>query len=68
MADEEIPPPKTAGEGRKTISVAEACKLAGVSRRTVYNWMSTGKVKTTRTAGGSPRIYLDTLFQDGGGR
>jgi excisionase family DNA binding protein len=49
---------------RKTISIMKACDLVGVSRRTIYNWITTGKVEYVRTAGGSVRIFVDTLWRD----
>ena len=49
---------------RKTISIMKACELVGVSRRTIYNWIAAGKVEYVRTAGGSVRIFLDTLWRD----
>lgn len=51
---------------RKTISIMKACELVGVSRRTIYNWISAGKVEYVRTAGGSVRIFVDTLWRDPG--
>jgi excisionase family DNA binding protein len=38
----------------------------GVSRRTIYNWISAGKVEYVRTAGGSIRIFADTLWREPG--
>jgi excisionase family DNA binding protein len=49
---------------RKTVSIPKACELVGVSRRTIYNWISGGKVQYVRTAGGSVRIFVDTLWRD----
>jgi excisionase family DNA binding protein len=49
---------------RKTISIMKACDLVGVSRRTIYNWLSSGKIEYIRTAGGSVRIFADTLWRD----
>jgi excisionase family DNA binding protein len=49
---------------RKTVSIARAGELVGVSRRTIYNWMSGGKVQYVRTAGGSVRIFADTLWRE----
>src|SRR5436190_1010574 len=46
---------------RKTISIMKACELVGVSRRTIYNWLSSGKIEYVRTAGGSVRIFVDTV-------
>ena len=48
---------------RKTISIMKACDLVGVSRRTIYNWIASGKVEYVRTAGGSVRIFVDTLWR-----
>ncbi len=48
---------------RKTISIMKACTLVGVSRRTIYNWIADGKVEYVRTAGGSIRIFVDTLWR-----
>jgi excisionase family DNA binding protein len=49
---------------RKTLSIAKAGELVGVSRRTIYNWIAGGKVEYVRTAGGSVRIFVDTLWRD----
>jgi excisionase family DNA binding protein len=49
---------------RKTVSIPRACELVGVSRRTIYNWMAGRKVEYVRTAGGSVRIFVDTLWRD----
>ena len=48
---------------RKTVSIRKACELVDVSRRTIYNWMVSEKVEYVRTAGGSVRIFVDTLWQ-----
>ncbi len=49
---------------RKTVSIMKACELVGVSRRTIYNWIASGKVEYVRTAGGSVRIFADTLWRE----
>ncbi len=49
---------------RKTISIMKACEVVGVSRRTIYNWLASGKIEYIRTAGGSVRIFADTLWRD----
>ncbi len=49
---------------RQTLSIMKACDAVGVSRRTIYNWISAGKVEYVRTAGGSIRIFSDTLWRD----
>lgn len=48
---------------RVLVTIEQAREIVGVSRRTIYNWMSAGKVEWIRTAGGLPRIYADSLFQ-----
>lgn len=48
---------------RPTVTIAQACAEVGVSRRTIYNWMASGKVQYVRTAGGSVRIFSDTLWR-----
>ena len=49
---------------RQTLSIMKACEVVGVSRRTIYNWIAAGKVEYVRTAGGSIRIFADTLWRD----
>lgn len=49
---------------RKTVSIPRACELVGVSRRTIYNWIAASKIEYVRTAGGSIRIFADTLWRD----
>ena len=49
---------------RQTLSIMKACEAVGVSRRTIYNWISAGKVEYVRTAGGSIRIFADSLWRD----
>lgn len=48
---------------RKTVSIQKAGELVGVSRRTIYNWMTAGKVEYIRIASGSVRIFVDTLWK-----
>jgi excisionase family DNA binding protein len=49
---------------RQTLSIMKACKVVGVCRRTIYNWISAGKVEYVRTAGGAIRIFADSLWRD----
>ena len=49
---------------RRTLSIMKACETVGVSRRTIYNWLSSGKVEYVRTAGGAVRIFADSLWRD----
>jgi len=48
---------------RPTVSILQACEHVHVSRRTIYNWIASGKVEYVRTAGGSVRIFRDSLWR-----
>jgi excisionase family DNA binding protein len=50
-------------QGQPTVSILQACVVAGVSRRTIYNWLHAGKLAWVRTAGGSIRIVRASLFR-----
>jgi excisionase family DNA binding protein len=50
---------------RPTVSIPKACEMVGVSRRTIYNWITANKIQYVRTAGGSIRIFTDSLFRSG---
>jgi len=48
----------------KTVSIDKAAELLCVSRRTIYNHIGRGVLKTVRTiGGGSQRVTLDSLTQ-----
>ena len=51
---------------RQTVSIMKACEVVGLSRRTIYNWISAGKVEYVRTAGGAIRIFVDSLWREPG--
>jgi len=38
--------------------------MVGVSRRTIYNWLASGQDRIRAHAGGSVRIFVDTLWRD----
>lgn len=50
---------------RQTLTILKACEVVGVSRRTIYNWIAANKIEYVRTAGGSIRIYADSLWREG---
>lgn len=52
-------------EQRQVITIMQACRIAGVKRRTIYNWMKRGWIEYARTPSGSVRIYADQLLQAG---
>jgi excisionase family DNA binding protein len=49
---------------RQAVSIINAAQLVGVSRRTIYNWLASGKLNYVRTAGGSVRIFVDSLWRE----
>jgi excisionase family DNA binding protein len=48
---------------RERVSIQDAAKLAGVSRRTIYNWLRSGKIEACRVASGKLRIFTDSLWR-----
>lgn len=48
---------------REVVSIMGACERLSVSRRTIYNWLTAGKIEYCRTPGGSVRIYVDSLYK-----
>lgn len=52
---------------RETVTIQRAASLTGVSRRTIYYWIAAGKVEYVRTAGGSIRVFVDTLWKQAAG-
>ena len=52
-----------AQHGRVTVNIQQAAARTQVSRRTIYNWLTAGKLQFVRTAGGSVRIFEDSLFR-----
>ncbi len=55
--------PKGEQPGRALVSIPKAQEMAGVSRRTINNWITANKVEYLRTAGGIVRIFVDTLWR-----
>lgn len=51
---------------RLRVNTLKAAEIAGVTERTIFNWMRLGWVEFTRTASGQPRIYADTLLKPHG--
>lgn len=45
----------------RSVLVNEAAELLGVSRRTVYYRIQSGKLRTIRTKGGSSRVLLASI-------
>jgi excisionase family DNA binding protein len=49
----------------RSVSIDQAAELLRVSRRTVYNRIRDGRLRTVRTIGGSQRVLLDSLYEQG---
>jgi excisionase family DNA binding protein len=47
----------------RSVSIDHAAKLLGVSRRTVYNRINDGRLRTVRTLGGSQRVVLESVVE-----
>jgi len=47
----------------RSVSIDQAAGLLGVSRRTIYNHIKSGRLLTLRTIGGSQRVLVASLQQ-----
>lgn len=54
----DVPPTK------EWVNIEEAMIVCDVSRRTIYNWISAGKVSYKRTPGGSIRLLQAELLRE----
>jgi excisionase family DNA binding protein len=52
------------GLGR-SVTIERAALLLGVSRRTIYNRIREGRLRTVRTLGVSQRVLVESLFELG---
>jgi excisionase family DNA binding protein len=46
----------------KSVSLQHAAELLGVSRRTIYNRIRQGQLRTIRTIGGSQRVLAESVL------
>jgi excisionase family DNA binding protein len=51
----------------RSMSLDQAARHLGVSRRTIYNRIREGRLQTIRTLGGSQRVLLDSVYNQAGG-
>ena len=49
---------------RESVGVTMAARMAGVSVGTMSKWVAKGRVDSVRTAGGTVRIFTDTLYRE----
>jgi excisionase family DNA binding protein len=47
------------------VSIDQAAQLLEVSRRTIYNRIREGRLRTVRTIGGSQRVLVESLQELG---
>ncbi|PYR30123.1 MAG: hypothetical protein DMF92_09555 [Acidobacteria bacterium] len=48
----------------RSVSLEHAAQLLNVSRRTIYNRIREGRLRTIRTLGGSQRVLLDSVHEN----
>ena len=46
---------------RELLTINAVCARMSVCRRTVYNWLQSGKLAFVRAPGGTIRVYADSL-------
>ena len=51
----------------RSVSLDHAAQLLGVSRRTIYNRIREGRLRTIRTLGGSLRVLVDSMHDSRSG-
>lgn len=51
---------------RPRVNIVQAMAIAGVCRRTIYNWIHAEWVEIARTPSGQVRIFADTLLTPDG--
>jgi len=59
-----VPKPGVPALGR-SVSIDQAAQLLEVSRRTIYNRIREGRLRTVRTIGGSQRVLVESLQEHG---
>ncbi|MEW5980918.1 MAG: helix-turn-helix domain-containing protein [Acidobacteriota bacterium] len=45
----------------RSLSLERACRVLGISRRTVYYWIKDGRLATVRTRLGSQRVLTESV-------
>ena len=45
----------------RSVSLDHAAQILGVSRRTIYNRIREGRLRTIRTLGGSQRVLVESM-------
>lgn len=47
---------------RPTLNIEAAAERIGVSRRTIYYWIKSGKLEVKTFENHAPRVYVDSLL------
>lgn len=47
---------------RQRVNTVKAAEIAGVTERTIYNWIRQQRIESLRTDSGQVRIFVDTLL------
>lgn len=55
---------KVRDESRRVLTIREAAAKACVSKRTIYQWITDGRIDYTFTVTGQYRVYEDGLLTD----
>ena len=50
--------------GERLVTIMEACTIAAVSRRTIYNWLGKGWLVVRYTPSGTVRIAASSLIRE----
>lgn len=45
----------------RSLSMAQAAQVLGISRRTLYYWIRDGRLQTIRTPMGSQRVLMESI-------
>lgn len=57
-------PALTLPDGTQVVTILNAAKLTGRSRRTIYNWIQRGLVEVVWTPSGQKRVKVASLFKE----
>jgi excisionase family DNA binding protein len=65
MPNQEVEAPADEPRLGRSVSIDQAAQLLNVSRRTIYNRIRDGRLRTIRTLGGSQRVLVESLCELG---
>lgn len=50
--------------GKRYLTLKDTCVMLAVSRRTIYNWIALGKVRSACNPGGTRYIEYDSIVME----